>query len=346
MTSVSVPTPLLRQFLRRLRPWRQPADRPSALVVPYQVTCGCGQAVTGLRQARFQVVPCPDCGAELFVLPRSPLPRVPGVKRPAIPAAARQAHRLRRRRVLVPVVAGCVLAATLGGVIWWLSSPRHQDEERADVAAADAPVWTRDSLGELQTLLARGQFHQAAAGAKAALTLRQGRPQLFTAAEGDALRQLHAEAALLADLSAESLEDILRHGAGLPAAEWEATVRARYRGKAVVFDAEVRRTADGVVHTSYRLAGAGEEARLHLDALRLLHALPLEEPRRLVFGARLERVAREPPGTWVVRFEPDSGVLLTDAEAAAWCCPGLADAESRALFARQRGWALGGEPMR
>jgi hypothetical protein len=66
--------------------------------------------------------------------------------------------------------------------------------------------------------------------------------------------------------------------------------------------------------------------------------LPLEEPTRLLFGARLARVRRDTPSSWEVRFEPDSGVLLTDPGAAAVCCPFLGEAELRALLQRQAGW--------
>jgi hypothetical protein len=39
----------------------------------------------------------------------------------------------------------------------------------------------------------------------------------------------------------------------------------------------------------------------------------------LLFGGRLSDLTREDGGGWVFRFEPDSGVLLTDASAVASC---------------------------
>src|SRR5205807_1443510 len=148
--------------------------------------------------------------------------------------------------------------------------------------------------------------------------------------------QVYRQAALLADLLAEPLEDVLRHAAGVREAEWRADFRRRYQGRAVVFDTDVRRTADGY-RLGYVLRAGDEEAHLDVGGLTVLRGLPLDQPQRLLFGVRLAAVGREAPGGWVVRFEPDSGVLLTDAAAAAACCPVLADSEGRALIDRQGG---------
>jgi hypothetical protein len=80
-----------------------------------------------------------------------------------------------------------------------------------------------------------------------------------------------------------------------------------------------------------------EKVRLRLE-LKLLERLPLDPPRRLVFGASLASVAREAGGVWVVRFEPDSAVLLTEEGAVE--ASGLApvDPEMRAVLRQQAEW--------
>jgi hypothetical protein len=236
---------------------------------------------------------------------------------------------------LAALVLGGALLAFLGR-----SSPSNTASQAASSAPAPAMATPRLRLAQARQLLARGEFLGALAEAEAAGALHAHEPDALSARERLALGQLRREAALLADLSAESLEEILRHAAGLPGPEWEATFRRRYRGKSVVLDTEVARTAAGRYRPGWRIRSPAGEGELKLDGLKLLDALSLEAPERLVFGARLSSAHREAPGGWVVRLEPDSGVLLTDPEAAALCCPALADATSRELLLRQRRWAL------
>jgi hypothetical protein len=152
--------------------------------------------------------------------------------------------------------------------------------------------------------------------------------------------RLSRQAALLGDLLAEPLEDLVRHAAGVKEAEWLAEFRERYHGRAVVFDLVVQRGAGGAVRHNYCFPSLSWQARLELGQLALFRRLPLDQPRRLVFGVRLAGVDCEPPGTWVVRPQPDSGLLLTDRGAAAACCAGLADATAQALLEQQAGWAV------
>lgn len=56
-------------------------------------------------------------------------------------------------------------------------------------------------------------------------------------------------------------------------------------------------------------------------------------------GARLDSIARDEAGVWVIRFKPDSGVLLTDAEVAATASPLPLDDELQAVLRRQAEWA-------
>jgi hypothetical protein len=304
----------------------------------------CGQTVAGLRQARFQMVPCPSCRGELFVLPASPLPKVAGAPEKAVaPGVSALSHRVSMRRLYVLAALGVlVLAGAVVLFTLWTGSLKPTSAEHAlpdrpqDVVS---PRWEK-----AQQLLGRGEFHQALAEAGAALRLHKDRPEGLAAAEERTWTQLHREAALLADLAGEALEEILRHAASLPQAEWEATFRRRFLGHAVIFDTEVVRTAQGAYRHGWRVFLPGQEARLDLAGLKLLDTLPLEAPQRLVFGARLAAARREPPGQWVITLEPDSGVLLTNAEAAALCCPALGLPEARVILRRQRTWVMQNAP--
>src|SRR5262249_759475 len=110
--------------------------------------------------------------------------------------------------------------------------------------------------------------------------------------------------------------------------------------RAVIFDDRVRRDPAGAYRlTTYEVRAPGEPARVELSELTLLKGLPLAEPQRLLFGARLSEIGRGDGGTWVIRFDRDSGVLRTDEVAASACCP--LDADLRPLLKRQSEWATG-----
>jgi hypothetical protein len=98
----------------------------------------------------------------------------------------------------------------------------------------------------------------------------------------------------------------------------------------------VRRDPDGSHHLeNYEVTAAEEKAVLKLD-IALLRHLPLDQTRRVVFGARLANVARGRGGVWEVEFERDSGVLLTDEGAAAALGP--VDAALREVLREQTKW--------
>jgi hypothetical protein len=179
--------------------------------------------------------------------------------------------------------------------------------------------------------------------------LRQGKFQLavreFDAIssphpENTELTQLSRQAALMVDLLAEPLEDILQLAAELnerDELEWQAVFSKRYFQKSVIFDTEVRREAPGRYQWDYVLFHRSRPARANLDNVQLLHQLPLQKPQRLLFGLRLASVQLETGGKWTVHFVPDSGVLLTDADAVKACCSRPIEGLEEVLK-RQRGW--------
>ncbi|HZT82855.1 MAG TPA: hypothetical protein VFA26_21670, partial [Gemmataceae bacterium] len=193
--------------------------------------------------------------------------------------------------------------------------------------------------------LADGKFRRAVLELDAACQLRRQHPDWLPAGESHELDQLHRQAAALADLLTEYLGDILLRASRTQEDEWADQFALRYKGddrpNVLLLDARVQRDAAGAYHVDYQVEAGAEPARLEVGDLKLLHGLPLEGPTRLLFAARLASVAREPPGVWVVRLEPDSGVLLTDAAAVAACWAEPLPEDVLQVLARQREWLRG-----
>jgi hypothetical protein len=193
-----------------------------------------------------------------------------------------------------------------------------------------------------QQALAEGKVLLAATEFDVAQRLLKSQPQALAPAEQRELGQLQSQTTLVADLLLESLDELLLRAAKSHEDEWQAQFEQRYKragqSNAVVFDAEVRRDGAGQYQLDWVVRAGEEPARVEIGDLKMLHGLPLREPTRLLFGARLGRIAREQGGVWVVRFEPDSGVLLTDSRIAAACCPAPIDEPLQKLLQRQRQW--------
>jgi hypothetical protein len=295
---------------------------------PFEVACRCGRVARGWRQRTHQVLRCGNCGAAVFVLGRSPFPES-RVARPAVVPGI--PSRRRRRLALAGLLTLTTAAALL--VLLRLPSPVPQAPPATDAASC------REQVVRGEKLLAAGDFEQAALELGAACDAWRRQPQLLNPDEARHLAQLWRQAALLADLSAEPLEDILRHAAGTAEGEWPLTFARRYKGKGLLLDLpDVRALPSHHFTHGYRLWVNDESAQLDLDDLELLHHLPLDPPQRVLFGARLAAVRHEVGWGWVVRLEPGSGVLLTHPDAVRLCCPALGDAEALALLGRQGAW--------
>jgi len=301
--------------------------------VPYEVACSCGGALHGQRQPRSQIVSCPHCGRKRFILPSSPWP---GRGASASPAAAAQpptSHRRLGRLVLVIVAGGLAAMALLFFVI----KPYLR---RSTSARADNPATViRDRIEAGQQQLRSGNVHLALKELNAAAQEHERHPDSLNRDEYRALMQLRQESDLLANLLDHSLEEVLRQAMQhRDDEEWRAKF-ADYRGRWVVFDDVLRRDATGSPMLAFYVVRAGEvDARVALEDLPLLRQLPLDLGQRWLFGARLASCRREEGGVWVLRFDPDSAVLLTDEDVAAACYPGPLDAELRVLLRRQEEW--------
>src|SRR5262249_13898027 len=157
-------------------------------------------------------------------------------------------------------------------------------ERRARVPSA------QDSLEDGRRLLAAGNFHQASELLNDACN-RYPR-------DAD-LRQLHRQAELLKVLSHKHLEGIVHEGQMIrDADEWERRFHREYEGRSLLFDDVVVRGPNGDYQLqTYEVTAADERVYVKFD-LGVFTSLSLEQPRRLLFGARLASVGRE-RGIWV-----------------------------------------------
>jgi DNA-directed RNA polymerase subunit RPC12/RpoP len=293
---------------------------PAAAVVPYEVSCVCGRTLRGQRQQTRQILSCPNCGRKRFLFPASPW------LTPA--AAARQVARLNLNRLLFAIVVGGALAMILIFVL-----------VRPYLRRPGAPADVHALLVEGERRLRQGNVFLALKELDAALEQRNRHANALGREEHHRLEQLWRQTDLLARLLDQPLEDIVNQARQhRNDQEWHVKF-AHYRGRTVVFDDVLRRDGqDRPVLGTYVVRAGDVEARLALEDLTLLRQLPLEPPRRWLFGVRLADCGREAGGGWVVHFEPDSAVLLSDEIAAAVCCPAPLDEELLAVLKRQDEW--------
>lgn len=317
-----------------VRRWWLGFRQPPGPQVPYELTCVCGRVALGLRKERHQAVPCAGCGHTLFVLPFSRLPRVLADGEVADADSSFWRHSPWR----FPLAAG---GLTLLVLVLALSLLLGSSVRKKRSALAVRPGSVAQHLEAGQRALSQGKFQVAFEEAKKAEKIRADFPDTVSLAERRQVTHLYRQAALFTDLLPESLNEILRHAADLAElddVEWQEHFKGRYANRSLIFDDEVRREAAG----GYQLLGSaffvrGKPVRLDLANVQLLHALPLDKPQRVLFGVRLHSIALEPGGVWVVRFEPDSGVLLTEAGPVLTCCP-IPRAELLEAMQRQAAW--------
>jgi len=262
---------------------------------------------------------------EVFVLPRSPF-----LDRSEKKLIGSDRGSPWRRPVVAAALTLLVVAVALTYLFVVLARKGTTDVSlESHVAAADQA-------------LSEGRLRRAVEELAKARELALGRPDALPASQLRTLDQRHRETSLVADLLSESLGEILVRAARSNEDEWKAQFEKRYLGpgqaNAVVFDAEVRRDAAGQYHLNWDLEAGNEPARLEIGDLAVFHDLPLDEPRRMLFGARLGRIAQEQNGVWVVRFDPASGVLLTDPRVLSACYPAPLDEEVLETLQRQRSW--------
>jgi DNA-directed RNA polymerase subunit RPC12/RpoP len=295
--------------------------------------------VTGERPARYREVRCPGCGQKVFILPRSPFDLASAAH---LPLPARRS--VRRSRAIVWRLTALGILGSLAGMttLFFVLRPHLTRQRSATVAESFSPgreVRKRLTVG--RRALEEGHFRVAHRELSAALQQADMDGDL-AAEERQQLARLHRQSDLLAHLLQVSLQEIVQHGTRVrDEQEWEAQF-GDYRGRAVLFDDMVRWDGRQPELRFYEVRVEGKKVRLALEDLALMRQLRdrgrLDLPQRLLFGARLADCGREEGGGWVIRFEPDSGVLLTDEEAAAGCCPAPLGDDLREVLARQKEW--------
>jgi hypothetical protein len=293
--------------------------------VSYQLLCQCGRALAGTRQRRHQVVTCPGCGRAVFVLPLSAY----------APAEDAPAHRPRRwwRGPLV-AGAGCVALLLLAFVLVLPGLMRPRDAEKSE---EQFDLSGHVKKGHRQ--MGQGKFRLARRTLDEAVRRRDRDPAALSAAQHRELNQLHRQADILARLLNVTLAEVVRRAQLSRDAEEWALRFEDFRGRSVIFDDAVGRDdRDRPVLAHDVVEVKDERVRLALEDLAVMHDLPLDERPRLVFGARLAGCEREPGGGWVVRFERDSGVLLTDLDAVVAALTQPPDEGLKQVLARQQKW--------
>jgi hypothetical protein len=227
-----------------------------------------------------------------------------------------------------------LLAAGLGLLLPYLSRHPHQGKPKPPTLEE-----IEEHLGTGLKLLRQGKFHMSLDELNSALAMRLRAPGVLSAERGLELHQLHRQADLLSRLSPLPLEELVRQGRFVKAPdEWAAHWKA-FRGRTVLFDDIVRRDDEGhPVFAGLVVQADGEQARLALEDIAALKDLPLDTSPRLIFGARLKSCLREEGGQCVIRFEPDSGVLLTDLAALEAACAVPLDEGAKAVMERQARW--------
>lgn len=331
----------MREIVGQVRRWWGNAGSASPSSIPFEISCACGHVLHGARAEKFQVVPCPGCGRRRFVFPRSPLPPLEGEAAAGAhaPSSGRPLSRL-----LLPAAAALVVT---GGIVTVLLLYLGRNGRGKDGQPTEGPGAIATHFRAGREALEQGKLRLAANELTAAENLRVRYPDVLGAAERRQLRQLQREAQLLADLLAEPLDDVLSLAAErteIDEKEWQAEFDARYKGRAVLFDDEVRNEGAGFRLATYPFSVRGRPAQVSLTDLQLLRGLPLDGSKRLLLGARLASVRLEAGGNWVVHLEPDSGVLITDMTGVRAVYPIPAD-DLREVLERQAKWAAQAAPV-
>jgi hypothetical protein len=281
-------------------------------------------------------VHCPACGRALQVFPASPLPLFrPPVKTGTEAMPPPRGSSPFRFWLLPGLAAAVTLVLVLGMTLLML---RRSEPAPSTAGSNDgqAREHLAACLASARASASEGAYHSASDQLTEAIRLCELFPQLSPTSIGQLRGELR-QTKLLADLSGESLPEIARHAVGLSVAEWKSAFMERYAGKAVVFDVRVYPNAGGVPKIDYVASVAGAPLEWDAGSLELWQSLPLRQPTRCLFGARLASVTNV-GGRWLVHFRPASGVLLTDPDLLGGLSIAV-DEELRAVLRRQSEWA-------
>jgi hypothetical protein len=256
------------------------------------------------------------------------------------PASARTRPGAAGRTWGVPLLAALTTIVAALAVYFWVWPLLVRQRETAPPARKNTEAQERLAAGS--AAFHEGSYALALEKLIDAHRLCQADPAALTDAERQQLNRLYAECELYANLVGRGatervLADLLDEAGVHPNPEdWAAHFRRKYRGKTVIFDGVVRLDRRGRALDRSEVRGSHVRAHIIVEDLLLFHYLPTE-PRRWIFGARLASVRDEGDAGWVIRLEPNSGVLLIDRQALVTWNPSLAnDAELDDVLQRQR----------
>ncbi len=334
------PIPLLGDmkllFLRywdHVKKYWEKREAPSTPQIPFEIPCECGQPVTGFRKATYQVSKCPGCGEEVFVLPWSAYTS-------AGPNLAENLSHTSPRRVsrlwMVGGVAFVIVLLTLILIVaLQTQGPETKGQPETFQNKEETQRQIKTHLNQAHEDISMGHFSLALNRLNAAQNLHD-KAQCLSKEEARSLKTLQKEIALFDDLLHRSLEELLQEAHNQPPEEWELLFRKRYQGKAIILDTVVQRNHQQVLVVNYALQVGRETVHLSLAELELFEKLPLPEPRRILWAARLEEIQREPRQGWTIHFDPQSGLLLTEKKALLHYCPALDNPETHELLQQQK----------
>jgi hypothetical protein len=222
----------------------------------------------------------------------------------------------------------------VSGTIWLALYQNQQARLTSDIVSL-REEWTRD-MEQADFAAARTKLEQAAAA------IRRYGSQSRDSRE---IQQLANEVAQFADLLDRPLDEVVRERRSMSATEADLYIRETLKHPALLLDVFVSPTAGtGSGSTGYRIDAlivtGPEPVRIDVSNLKLITALAPTTPTRLVFAARIEAIELLPnTGEWVIRFAPDSGLLVTSAR----CLEKLGwplDEPTRSLLETQSKWTL------
>jgi hypothetical protein len=176
-------------------------------------------------------------------------------------------------------------------------------------------------IASAKKALHEGSFSLAADLFNEAVRMRDAWAEAVSPEESSQLNQWQRQSELLAGELRSPLEEVLRAADESRNDEaWNAQFKREYLNRRIIFDDIVVFNQDGQPALRNEMVKVpGVAGRVELEGLELLDHLPLQPPRRWLFGASLASLNQEPGAVWVFRFRPDSGVLLTDRQAVlAW----------------------------
>lgn len=323
--------------IAKLQQWWADRRPPPGPRVPFEVGCACGQVQRGYRLVGPQVLRCHACGRPVFVFPASPLPPVLGENGQLPQPSLAIPENTGQPVWFWPAVgAGSTLLVVIVVFVFifkYLGSRPADSAPSQSVSAAD--VETHWSAG--RRALSVGDFTRASREITEAQNLAKDHPGILSASDERRLTNQQREAELLSSWPGKPLDRLLEDMARLDVEPWDTLIRT-YRGKGVFFDGRVQSEGGGNYRVDHQRPKVGQILRLDLRGFRLVDGLPLTDQPRLIFGGRLAEVRREPGGMCVVRLEPDSGVLLTDTDAASMATGEQIDDGLQSVVRRQKDW--------